>query len=214
MTNLQLTVLNLLYMLPGVIIGITFHEYAHAKTADMLGDKTPRFQGRLTLNPIAHIDPMGLLMMVFIHFGWGKPVQINKRAFKNMYKDDLKVSLAGPIANLVVAFVALIVYQGMLLTVSTSVNTFIIATMIGYIAVININLFLFNLLPIPGLDGFHILEDLNPRVFYKWAQKVYDYQMFILIGFVLFGGTLLVGPSNAIYNFLSKIVSIILGIFI
>lgn len=213
MTNAQAFVLNLLYTIPAILIAFTFHEYAHAKMADKLGDKTPRFQGRLTLNPMAHIDPMGFIMILLVHFGWAKPVEVNKRAFKNYYKDDLKVSLAGPVANLIVAFVAIIVFQLMGRFIVIDNPTIIIFfNMVNYIALINVNLFVFNLLPIPGLDGFHILEDLNPRVFHQWAEKIYNYQMVILIAFVLVGGKILSIPCGLIFTFLSKLVSMLLGI--
>ena len=95
----------MILMIPGMLIAFTFHEYAHAYVADKLGDKTPRFQGRLTLNPIAHIDPIGFIAVLIFSFGWAKPVQTNPSAYKNYHKDDLKVSLAGPIANFLVAIV-------------------------------------------------------------------------------------------------------------
>lgn len=91
--------------IPAILIGFTIHEYAHAYTADKLGDKTPKFQGRLTLNPFAHIDWMGLLMILLFRFGWAKPVEINPSAFKHYYKDDFKVSFAGPLSNLITAFI-------------------------------------------------------------------------------------------------------------
>ena len=97
-------ILNKILMIPAILLAFTFHEYAHAITADRLGDKTPRFQGRLTLNPIAHIDPIGFLLILLVGFGWAKPVQTNPSAYKNYYKDDLKVSIAGPIANLILGF--------------------------------------------------------------------------------------------------------------
>ena len=211
--QLQYYILNILYTIPAILIAFTFHEYAHALVADKLGDKTPRFQGRLTLNPFAHIDPIGFLMILFVHFGWAKPVEVNKRAFKNYYKDDLKVSLAGPLANLLIALIFTII-EVFLLRVSfimgSSTLFVVISYLVHYIAVINVNLFIFNLIPIPGLDGFSILEDINPKVFYKWAEKVYNYQFIILIAFVLVGGKILSYPCHAIYVFLYRIASLII----
>ncbi len=103
------SILNMILMIPGMLIAFTFHEYAHAYVADKLGDKTPRFQGRLTLNPIAHIDPIGFIAVLIFSFGWAKPVQTNPSAYKNYHKDDLKVSLAGPIANFLVAIVVALI---------------------------------------------------------------------------------------------------------
>ena len=94
--------------LPGLLIAMVIHEYAHAQVAVWLGDFTPRLMGRLTLNPKAHVDPIGMLMLFLVHFGWAKPVMINPRNFKNPKRDDILVSLAGPMANFVTAFLALV----------------------------------------------------------------------------------------------------------
>ena len=103
-----MALLSLVLTLPGVIIAITFHEFAHAWMADRLGDDTPRNQGRLNLNPLSHIDPFGFAMLVFAHFGWGKPVQINPRNFnrdKTMSAQEAMVAVAGPVMNLILAFI-------------------------------------------------------------------------------------------------------------
>lgn len=176
-------------MIPAILIGFTFHEYAHAKTADMLGDMTPRFQGRLSLNPFIHVDIFGLFMILFFGFGWAKPVETNPCAYKNYYKDDLKVSIAGPIANFLVAFISAIIYgilDNHLFKASLNSNLtnevmFIILFILQFIVSINIMLFLFNLIPIPGLDGFHIIRDLFPKFFYKSSNIMYTYQILIIV---------------------------------
>lgn len=210
----QKSLLQIVLTIPAILIGFTFHEYAHALVADKLGDKTPRFQGRLTLNPFAHIDPIGFIMILLFGFGWAKPVQVNSRAFKNYYKDDLKVTIAGPIANLLVAFTASIIY-GLLLKFHYYLYiprlSQIIGSLFTLIIFINVNLFLFNLLPLPGLDGFHILGDLFPRSFYKYGEVMYKYQMLILL---LVVGTnviryILYIPSDFITGFLEKLVFVI-----
>lgn len=94
--------------LPGLVIALVIHEYAHAKAADIMGDFTPRMTGRLTLNPMAHIDPIGLIMLLVVRFGWAKPVMINARNFRNWRQGELLVALAGPMANLLVAFISLL----------------------------------------------------------------------------------------------------------
>lgn len=197
--------------IPGILIGLTFHEYAHALVADKLGDKTPKFQGRLTLNPLAHIDIIGFLMILIIGFGWAKPVETNPSAFKHYYKDDLKVSLAGPLANLITAFlfaiITAILYKFSAIN-SSAVGTILIQIL--YITVqLNCMLFVLNLIPIPGLDGFHILRDLFPKTFYNISDFMYRYQLIILIAFILFLGKIIMIPSLYLYNLFMNIASLI-----
>ena len=149
-------------ILPALIIGFTIHEFAHAFVADKLGDKTPRFQGRLSLNPAAHIDPMGLIMIILVGFGWAKPVQTNPYAYKNYRMDDLKVSIAGPISNLIVAVIftpILFLYIFYIAPVIPNEKlAMVLLLMINAIVKYNIMLFIFNLIPIPPLDGFIYLR--------------------------------------------------------
>ena len=115
----------ILYTLPGVIIAMTFHEFAHAWMADKLGDTTPRAQGRLNLNPASHIDPFGIILLLFAHIGWGKPVQINPNNFtsnKSRETCELLVALAGPLMNFILAFVFMIIYYAILYTNSTTIH--------------------------------------------------------------------------------------------
>ena len=105
--------LGLLYTIPGVLIAITFHEFAHAKVADMLGDDTPRREGRISLNPLSHIDPIGFIMLLFAGFGWGKPVNVNPRNYNRditMEKADSIVSIAGPATNIILAIIFTMIY--------------------------------------------------------------------------------------------------------
>ncbi|MGN2369594.1 site-2 protease family protein [Clostridium cagae] len=209
-------ILNIFLTIPAILIAFTFHEYAHAKVADMLGDNTPKFEGRLTLNPIAHIDPMGFLMILLFRFGWTKPVRTNPTAYKNYYKDDLKVSIAGICANLVVAIVFSILFG---IFVRFAFNVLpesyysVISLMISNIIVINISFAVFNLLPIPGLDGFKILEDLMPKKFNKIGDKLYRYQMLILLGIIFFGGFIISVPVNFLYGKAIKLASIVFTMF-
>jgi len=209
--------LDTILTIPAILVGFTFHEYAHAVVADKLGDKTPKFQGRLTLNPFVHIDIIGFIMILVMHFGWAKPVEINPSAFKNRYKDDLKVSIAGPIANLIVAFlgatlVVILAKYGVSNLTGTPNLYGILATILSYIISINCMLFIFNLIPIPGLDGFHILRDLFPSAYYKISESVYKYQLIILLLFVATPlSTYIVGiPSNFLYNMFISIASSII----
>lgn len=203
---LESKIMELLLTLPGIIIGLSFHEFAHALAADKLGDPTPRNQGRLTLSPLPHIDPIGLLMLVLLRFGWAKPVMIDHRYFKNPKRDDLIVSVAGPLMNLLTAFVFTLI-----LKVLVSMNIITYNDMGFYLFIytilININLFLFNLLPIPPLDGFHILSDLLPLkhsgIIYKLEQYSFIILIIILVTPVV--TYVLTIPSNFIFTSLMKI---------
>lgn len=211
-------ILSKVLVIPGILIGLTIHEYAHAFVADRLGDKTPKFQGRLTLNPLVHIDIVGFIMILLVGFGWAKPVETNPSAYRNGYKDDLKVSIAGPMANLIVAFIFTFItvffYKftiGNNLILYTIVN--IIIKMLLQVVSINCMLFVFNLIPIPGLDGFHILRDLFPSTYYNISDKLYRYQLIILIVFVATPvAYYIVGiPSGLIYSKFIKIATSLIG---
>lgn len=209
-------ILNMILMIPGMLIAFTFHEYAHALVADKLGDKTPRFQGRLTLNPIAHIDPIGFIAVLIFSFGWAKPVQTNPSAYKNYYKDDLKVSLAGPIANFIVAIIAALIlgfYMNFIYGILPEALAGVLYSMLYMILVINVNIGLFNLIPIPGLDGFSLLRDLNPKTFYRFEEKFYQYQMMIMLLLIFVGGRIIQVPARIIMNSLLSLASLVVGIF-
>ena len=179
-------ILDKILIIPAILLAFTFHEYAHAMTADRLGDKTPRFQGRLTLNPISHIDPIGFIMILIFGFGWAKPVQTNPSAFKNYYKDDLKVSLAGPLANITLAFVfSIILGVYSKFGLESSELGSIVYIIIYYTAYLNCMLFFLNLIPIPGFDGFHILRDLFPKAFYKISDSIYRYEFILFMLLIL-----------------------------
>lgn len=165
--------------LPGLIIAMTIHEYSHARVAYALGDYTPRLQGRLTLNPAAHVDPIGLLMLFLVHFGWAKPVQINPMNFSNPRRDDILVSLAGPASNLITAFIALII-----LVLMAKVDfpfTGGVLMVFNLIIIYNINFAIFNMLPIPPLDGSHILRNLLPYNLAQAYEQLERYSFIFLI---------------------------------
>lgn len=204
-------ILNLFLSIPALLIAFTVREYTRAKVADKLGDKTPRFQKRLTLDPFAHIDPVGFIAMLLFKFGWSKPVQINKSAFKKYRKDSLKVNISAWLSNLVAAALFAVIYA-LFVKVFGGINSDIIgiiAIILRYVIVFNVNLFVFNILPLPGLDGFRILEDYSPKTFYKIADTVYQYYTIILILVIAFGGSLLSIPSNFIMNMLNTLIRII-----
>jgi Zn-dependent protease len=211
-------ILGKILMIPAILIAFTFHEFAHAITADRLGDKTPRFQGRITLNPISHIDPMGFILILLVGFGWAKPVQTNPSAYKNYYKDDLKVSLAGPMANMILGLIFAIfaVLFFRFSPIQGELNR-IIGSIIYITGSINCMLFFLNLVPIPGFDGFHILRDLFPKFFYNISDSVTKYQFLlfmVLIFPILPGGNsvfnLIVGiPGSKLFSFFISIAEII-----
>ena len=169
--------------LPGIIIAMVIHEWAHARVAYALGDYTPKLDGRLTLNPAAHVDLFGLLMLFIVHFGWARPVRINPNNFKNPRRDDILVSLAGPMSNLIMAFIALIVWVLLLkvgVPLSEGANS-----VLQLIMIININFAIFNMLPIPPLDGSQILRNLLPyELAYRFAM-LERYSFLILLIFLM-----------------------------
>lgn len=179
----NLNLLDIIAGIPGLIIAMVIHEYAHAHTADALGDPTPRMMGRLTLNPAAHIDPIGLIMLFLVRFGWAKPVIIDARHFKNPRRDDILVSLAGPVANLVTAFLTLVVLLAYHQVAGRpSVGMY---QVLQLIIIYNINFAIFNLIPLPPLDGSHVLAQLLPgRLAYEYA-RLERYSFLILIVLIM-----------------------------
>ncbi len=177
---------NTLIILPGIIVGIAFHEFAHAIVSYKLGDDTPKNQGRVTLNPLAHIDLFGFLALIFVGFGWGKPVQINPRNYKNPRRDEFFVSIAGVITNFILAFVfalllKLLAYNNGILDLEmTRVVTDVLTSAI----LINLVLMIFNLIPIPPLDGFGIVTQIFNLKKYGWYNAVYQNGMWILFIFI------------------------------
>lgn len=167
-----------LLILPGIILGFSFHEYAHAQMAVWLGDNTPKHQGRLSLDPRVHIDPFGFLMILIAHFGWARPVEVNESNFKNPRRDDILVSLAGPLMNLLIAVFFLLLIKVIYHIPPTLISndTFkIIVEVFDNTLWINVVLFVFNLLPIPPLDGSHIFFGLfnlkHTTFFYEFFTK-------------------------------------------
>ena len=165
--------------IPVLLFAITIHEYAHGRAALWLGDPTAKNMGRLSLNPLPHIDPFGAICLFLFNFGWAKPVPVNPRYFKNIRKDTIIMALAGPLANILAAFITGIFIRHFLLPWEVYLTTLI------YLLFMNIGLGLFNLLPLPPLDGSHVLENaLSPSTAQKY-RKFGRYGPIVLIGIIL-----------------------------
>lgn len=201
--------MELLYRLPAVFIGFSFHEFAHGLAAYYLGDDTAKASGRLTVDPAAHIDPMGLLMLIIFRFGWAKPVPINPNNFKNRKKGIILVSLAGPMMNFLIATIVLLLYG--FVYIRLGIQNVIFDRIILNIYYINIGLGVFNLIPIPPLDGSKILAGLLPvSIEYKFYK--YEQYSYLLLLILLFTNTIdyILGPmffyaQRAIYFVVSLI---------
>ncbi|MGI6257974.1 MAG: site-2 protease family protein [Anaerovoracaceae bacterium] len=202
-------VMSKVYILPGIVIGLAFHEFAHAWVANKLGDDTPRLQGRVTLNPVSHIDPIGMIALIFVGFGWGVPVEINPRNFKKPRRDELLVSLAGVTMNLILAILFTVILKIYITAVGTAVGGMYstINDIIFYVIYINLVLMVFNLLPIPPLDGFNILTEIFNLKKYDWWYAIYDKGFIILMIFIVFGFTsrILTPTIKFLWGILSQI---------
>lgn len=164
-----------------VLFSITFHEVSHGYAAFRLGDPTARNAGRLTLNPISHIDPVGLLVLVVTRMiGWAKPVPVDPRYFKNPRQDMMWVSLAGPASNLLLAVVFAVISR-MVPPIAQLSFLYPLAIMLQFMIVINVGLAVFNLIPIPPLDGSHILQGLLPYEMARSYSKIEPYGFIILL---------------------------------
>lgn len=214
--------LALLLTIPGVLIAITFHEYAHAFAADKLGDDTPRNQGRLSLNPLSHLDPFGVIMLIFAHIGWGKPVQINPNNFTRKVSartGEAIVSLAGPLMNFILAFViAIIFYALQTFATSFALTTqvgIIIMTMLQYAILVNIGLGVFNLIPLPPLDGSKILMAFLPYNAKRWFEEHTQlfYIIFLIVWITPLSSMIISPVISGITSGIDGIVSSIFGIF-
>jgi Zn-dependent protease len=194
-----------------VFCTLPLHEFAHAFIAVKLGDDTPRLSGRLTINPMAHISPMGALMIFLFGFGYAKPVPVRMRHFKNPKRDMAIVALAGPLCNILQAFVYMILFCAITNINTTNMGIVYIAFFFYYAAQVNVSLGVFNLLPIPPLDGSRLATALLPA---KYYFKIMQYERYIMIGlFVLLFTGILSTPlsylSGLLFNLIYKVTSLI-----
>lgn len=199
--------LSLLLSAPGVLIAITFHEFAHGYAAYKLGDDTAKSQGRLSLNPFAHLDPIGTLMLLVAGFGWGKPVEVNPRNYNrniSMEKGEAIVSAAGPIMNFILAIIFTLIYCAIYKFAGISFMTSnigqIIMILISSTISINIGLGVFNLIPLPPLDGSKIIMPFLPYKAKEWFvnnEQIF-YIVFVLIWITGIAGTIITPAISGI----------------
>ena len=177
---------RILKFLPGIIIGLTVHEFCHALVAHMCGDSTSKEQGRVSLNPLKHIDPLGFLMLIFAGFGWAKPVQFNEQNLRNPKVDVIKIALAGPLSNAVIAMVLSVLFSilSSTLFIQSTPLTQIASEVFIYAIYINWGLFIFNLIPLPPLDGSHLLLS-QLKKYPALHDGLYKYGSFLLFGLII-----------------------------
>lgn len=213
----MLSLTNILINVPITLIALTGHEFAHAFVSTKLGDPTPRYEGRLSLNPLAHLDLVGTILMILTGFGWAKPVGVNPMYYKDRKKGMAITAIAGPIANFIMAFLGVLVgtilliignYLGWIYSVMENIN------MIFYIfAFRNLCFMVFNLIPIPPLDGSKVLGIFVPnRTYYKILQ--YEQYSIILIMFLSFTGvfdTVIGGGVRAFFGVIANMVQVIVS---
>lgn len=208
----------IIYMIPVLLLAITAHEFAHGWMSDKLGDPTPRREGRLSLNPFRHLDPIGTLCLLFFHMGWAKPVRINTAYYKNRKQGIILVSLAGPFMNFLIAFISLFL-AGLIMKFGNTNSEFMnIAFLLCYYStVMNTGLGVFNLIPLPPLDGSNVLEQVIPGV-ERFFFKIRPYSSWILV-ILLVSGILSVPLSRAnsyvlgeLWGMVSKILGFGMGV--
>ena len=210
--NLMTWFSDKLIILPGIVIGLSMHEFAHAAVAYKLGDNTPKLQGRVTINPLAHIDWLGFIALFLCGFGWGKPVQINQYNFKHIRRDELFVALAGVVMNLLIAVLFTIILK----LITVVVGNYALANGMGqiiwymllYTVQINLVLMVFNLIPVPPLDGFNVIAQIGGFGQSEVYWKIYRYGSWILIAIIVFGvASKVIAPIvNALMNLIWTII--------
>lgn len=208
---------ELVYTLPAIIVALSVHEFAHAFVAYKLGDASQKERGRLSLNPLRHLDPMGTICLLFFRFGWAKPVQVDPYFFRNRKEGMMWTAIAGPLMNLIMGFImsflfVLAVKSGWLTSGNAIISYLMVFLRIG--AIMNVGLGIFNLIPIPPLDGSKVLMGILPEETYFNIMR-YEQYISLLLLFVLFSGFLdgpLIGARSAILDGFTNIAMMLLGV--
>lgn len=202
--------------IPALLIAFAFHEWAHAMVADRFGDPTPRSQGRLSLNPLVHLDPMGALFAVIAGIGWAKPVQTMPHYYRgNKRRADMLVSLAGPAMNMLIGLIVVIGIEFTWHFAGQDAFFNQLMQVLDEIAALNIVIGLFNLIPIPGFDGFHILMDLLPEEAAAGMYRYEHYGMLILLLLLVTGAInyVLMPAYNWVFDLYQTIATALLSLF-
>ncbi len=212
---------SLLISVPGVLIAITFHEFAHAFVADKLGDDTARREGRLSLNPLDHLDPIGTVLLLFAGFGWGKPVHVNPRNYTrkmSMEKGEALVSIAGPLMNFILAIIFAIIYYGIVkfagFTFLISSTGEIVIDLISAAVSINVGLGLFNLIPLPPLDGSKVIMPFLPykaKEFFINNEQIF-YIIFVVLWITNLTSYIITPGIQAVGGWISNLAAAIWGL--
>lgn len=209
--------ISFVFWLIALIVAITIHEFSHALAAERLGDPTPRLQGRLTLNPLAHLDPLGTIMLLLVRFGWGKPVQFDPFNLRHPRRDAAIISLAGPVSNLLLALACSVLVRLLfnfhLTLISNSFISVLSYLLIGVlqpVIMLNVVLAIFNLVPIHPLDGFKIVGGILPEEYARQWQELESYGMLFLLFLILpiFGG------NSPISDIISPVINFILSLLL
>lgn len=204
-----------LYMIPILLFSVAVHECMHAVAAYKLGDRSQRLQGRMTLDPFVHLDILGFISILLVGFGWGKPVYIDDTNFKNKSRDNMLVSLAGPLSNLGLAIIFTLIFKVLIITnilqiAASSTIASILVTMLYLSIIFNVTLAIFNMLPFPPFDGSKVLLHFLP---YKGKEFIYNlqqYSFYIII--ILFATGILGYILNPLVNGVTNLINIFLNL--
>lgn len=205
---------ELIYLIPAILIAVSLHEFAHGYVSYKLGDPTPKATGRLSLNPLAHLDPMGTICLLFFHFGWAKPVQVNPYYYKDKKRGMALVGLAGPMMNFLIALICAFAIEVILKVTGGYGGDVImfIFKLFNYTYIINIGLGVFNLIPFPPLDGAKIIGALLPEEKYFKFMKHERYGQLIIFALLMFN--FLDGPLMIARRGIDKIIWSIVNLII